>query len=112
MLSIKEVEHLKILEYSLWKDDTRFDPVYMENILHSQFFEFGRSGRVYERSDTIYIGREIIDAELKNIQIHEISENTVLITYKSFVKYESMEIGNRSSVWVKIGNDWKLYFHQ
>ena len=102
MLTIKEVEHLKMLEYSLWKDDTRFDTVYMENILHPKFFEFGRSGRVYERSDTIYVARQTIDAELKNIQIHEISKDTVLITYKSFVKYESTEIGNRSSIWIKV----------
>lgn len=102
-LTSEEKEELTILEESLWKDETRFDTVYMEKILHPDFFEFGRSGRTYERNNTIYVPRQTILAELplRNLKIHEISENVVLITYKSIVEYEDVEIGNRSSLWVK-----------
>lgn len=102
-LSSEEKESLIHFEESLWKDETRFDTVYMEAILHPEFFEFGRSGRAYERSNTIYIPRQTIDAELplRDLKIAEISENVVLVTYKSHVQYEDLEIGNRSSLWVK-----------
>ncbi len=114
ILSETEKQNLVHLEESLWKEDTRFDTAYMENILHPEFFEFGRSGRIYERVNTIYVPREPINAifPLRNLQIHIISDDVVLITYLSHVQYESLEMGNRSSLWVRVGSDWKLRFHQ
>ena len=113
-LSPTQQQELIILEESLWKDDTRFDTFYMEKILHPDFFEFGRSGRIYERSHTIYVARSDINAifPLKSLAFHEVSKDTILITYKSQVQYETLEIANRSSLWVKINGIWKLRFHQ
>ena len=110
----EQQKELIALEESLWKDETRFDTVYMENILHPDFFEFGRSGRIYERSHTIYVPRSDINAifPLKDLTFHQVSQDTILITYKSRVQYETLEIGNRSSLWVKIDGVWKLRFHQ
>jgi hypothetical protein len=39
------------LEESLWRPQTRFDREYTDNILAPDFFEFGRSGRVYRVRD-------------------------------------------------------------
>ncbi len=113
-LSETEKQHLIHLEESLWKENTRFDTAYMENILHPEFFEFGRSGRTYERSMSIYVPRESINAvfPLRNLQIHLINDDTALIVYQSQVQYEEFEIGNRSSLWVRVGTEWKLRFHQ
>ncbi len=114
MLTLDMKTHLKQLEESLWRDETRFDTLYMEKVLHPDFFEFGRSGRVYERSKTIYVPRSHIDAilPLENLEYHEVSDDTVLLTYRSQVKYETLEIWNRSSLWVKCEDIWQLYFHQ
>lgn len=49
-----DLEKLKQLEESLWIAETRFDIEYMEKILAPTFFEFGRSGRRYERNDTLH----------------------------------------------------------
>jgi len=35
------------LEESMWRAETRFDRGYVERLLHPDFFEFGRSGRVW-----------------------------------------------------------------
>jgi len=107
-------EKLQKLEESLWIDETRFDPNYMEKILAPDFFEFGRSGRVYEREDTLAVGRQSINAKLplENFKITEVLEGVVLVTYISEVQYETLERANRSSLWVKSEDGWKLKFHQ
>lgn len=94
MLTSSDKIHLEQLEESLWRDETRFDTEYMEKVLHPDFFEFGRSGRIYARHHTIYVPRSHIDAvlPLENLEYHEVSEDTVLLTYRSQVQYETPEI--------------------
>jgi hypothetical protein len=55
-----------------------------------------------------------IDATLplKDFEVYSIDEHTILTTYVSEVQYNELEIGNRSSIWVKRGDVWKLRFHQ
>jgi hypothetical protein len=106
---------LKELEESLWKSETRFDLEYMEKVLSPEFFEFGRSGKVYARKDTLYGARpQVINAKfpLKNFKVEMIAENVALVTYISEVTYEKVEVGNRSSIWIKTPKGWQLRFHQ
>ncbi len=114
-ISNHDYKKLKELEESLWRAETRFDSAYMDTILAQDFFEFGRSGRIYQRNDTLHgASPQEIKAKfpLKNFRVHEISENVVLITYVSEVVYEEIEVANRSSLWVKTSNGWQLRFHQ
>lgn len=110
----KQIEELQTLEESLWKSKTRFDRAYMDSILAEDFFEFGRSGRTYTRKECLDHSVEEIHATLplKNFTVHEISEKVFLVTYISEVQYEELEIGNRSSLWKKTEEGWKLKFHQ
>lgn len=105
---------LQSLEESLWTSETRFDREYMEKILHPDFVEFGRSGRVYSRDEMLNAEECKIRATLplKDFTLHEIADDVALVTYVSEVQDEEMEVGNRSSLWVKVGEDWKLRFHQ
>ncbi len=102
------------LEVSLWRPETRFDHAYMDELLTDDFFEFGRSGRTYRREDTLSAPMQEIDIDLplKDFQIHSVADNVVLVTYVSEVQYEELEIGNRSSLWVREDGGWKLRFHQ
>lgn len=115
-LSENDLKELESLEESLWRADTRFDHAYMEHVLAPDFFEFGRSGRVYQREDTLNVGkREEIPTTfpLHGFTAHPLDENTVLVTYISEVAYkEGLEIGNRSSIWTKMDGKWRLRFHQ
>lgn len=111
----EDYDNLKNLEESLWRAETRFDDAYMDNLLAPDFFEFGRSGRIYKREDTIGVPPQNIDAKLplRDFQIHPIDENTTLVTYVSEVTYgEEIEIANRSSLWSKLNGAWRLRFHQ
>ena len=109
-----DIEKLRELEESLWKRETRFDDKYMRSILAEDFFEFGRSGKIY----TIDVSLSALDQEinavlpLKDFTVHEIDEKVVLITYISEVQNQELEVGNRSSIWKKTDSGWKLKFHQ
>lgn len=113
-VSNEDKRKLRELEESLWRTETRFDRRYMERVLSPDFFEFGRSGRIYRREDTLNVPDQATDAELplKNFEVHEIDNNVVLVTYVSRVMYEELEIANRSSIWVKSRDGWQIRFHQ
>ena len=60
----EDFEALRLLEEGLWRTDVRFDLEKMDRILAPDFFEFGRSSRVYERADTLGIPAQQIRAKL------------------------------------------------
>ena len=113
-LNNTDINKLKELEESLWREETRFDKNYMDKILAPGFFEYGRSGRVYNREETLSAPTQKINAKLplQNFSVHSIDTNAVLVTYISEVKYDEIELGNRSSIWVKASDEWQLRFHQ
>ena len=106
---------LQRLEEELWIDETRFDRPYMEKVMANDFFEFGRSGRVYEREDTLTIDKGSIDAviPLPNFKIRLLTDDVAQVTYDSAVTYDGVvEKGRRSSIWTRAGNSWLLRLHQ
>jgi len=109
----REHDELKSLEESLWREETRFNKSYMDKILAEDFFEFGRSGKIYSRSDCLEIEKQPIIAKvpLEQFRLHHVSKNTVLVTYVSEVTYDSVQRANRSSLWIKDSEGWKLIFH-
>jgi len=107
-------DELRVLEESLWKTETRFDRAYMESILAPDFFEFGRSGKRYTRDEILDMKAEEIRVELphQDFQVHAVGKGTFLVTYMSKVTYDELEVANRSSLWQKTKDGWKLQFHQ
>ncbi len=113
-LKKEDLDNLRGLEESLWLTEKRFNRDYMEKVLAPDFFEFGRSGRIYSREDTLNAPLQEINARLplKNFNAHLITENVVLVTYLSEVGEKETTIANRSSIWVRTSKGWKLRFHQ
>ena len=109
-----ETERLRDLEESLWRAETRFDRAHMERVLHPDFLEFGRSGRTYTREQCLGVAPGEIDAELplRDFAVHPVAEGIRLVTYVSVVRYGTVQVGNRSSLWVRDGESWRLRFHQ
>lgn len=107
-------EKLKQLEESLWIAKTRFDKKYMNSILSPNFFEFGRSGKTYKREETLSAHFSKINAKLplRDLKINSITNDVALVTYVSEVQYDELEIGNRSSLWLRTPTGWQLQFHQ
>jgi hypothetical protein len=108
-------EILERLEEALWRSETRFDTSFMNKVIAEDFFEFGRSGRVYQRQDTLAAGFQAIDAvlPLPDFQARLLNENTAHITYNSAVMSNGVvEHARRSSIWSRTESGWVLRFHQ
>ena len=86
----------------------------MEATLAPDFVEFGRSGRVYSREDTLALEPESFRAKLplENWQAHRLSPDIALVTYVSEVERDGTERANRSSIWSRTETGWRLRFHQ
>lgn len=117
-ISVEDRELLKRLEEELWREETRFDIARMEQVMAEDFFEFGKSGRVYRISDTLSIAPQAIEAviPLPNFEARLLSENVAQVTYDSIVTYDgTLEKARRSSIWTRCSSSaqgWVLRFHQ
>jgi hypothetical protein len=101
-LSADEHDELCRLEESLWRAEARFDPDHMNEVLAPDFFEFGQSGRVYRREDTLDVPAQPINATLPlaKFAVRLIAADVALVTYVSEVTYgEVRVVANRSSLW-------------
>lgn len=109
----KVYQELKKLEESLWIEETRFDNDYMDKVLDDAFFEYGRSGKTYSRTECMSHPRQTIGAKipLEKFEVHDVSDTVKLVTYISEVGSESLR-ANRSSLWVSVEGRWRLRFHQ
>lgn len=114
-LSQRDRDTLQRLEEELWREETRFDIGRMEELLAPDFVEFGRSGRVYRREDTLAVPRGPIDAvlPLPGFRVRSLSPEIAQVTYDSAVTYGGVvQHARRSSVWSRAAAGWVLRFHQ
>ncbi|HXV78292.1 MAG TPA: DUF4440 domain-containing protein [Candidatus Binatia bacterium] len=114
-LSKQDRDALERLEEELWREETRFHLDRMNKILAPDFFEFGRSGRVYQRVDTLAVPPQPIVAVLPllDFTVRLLDQNIAQVTYKSAVSYDGVvESSRRSSLWSRTANGWVLRFHQ
>ena len=87
----------------------------MESVLAEDFFEFGRSGRVYQRRDTISAEGYSFEAvfPLPDFEVRLISEDVAQVTYNSQATYDGVLLkARRSSIWLRMPQGWVLKFHQ
>jgi ribonuclease HI len=88
----------------------------MRQVLHPDFFEFGRSGRVYDLAATLEAERSPFETvlPLPDFAVVEPAPAVALVTYVSRVRHGDGEelAANRSSLWVRDDGTWRLRFHQ
>lgn len=114
-LSEEDRAILTCLEEDMWREVTRFDQTFQEQRFAADFFEFGRSGRVYTRNQIIRLNSQPIHAvlPLPNLAIRLLDKNTAQLTYNSQVEYDGIiEYGRRSSIWSHTESGWVMRFHQ
>lgn len=114
-ISSEDFEKLKALEESLWIAEYRFDREKMNQILAEDFFEYGQSSRIYQRTDTLNVPAQEIHAviPLTDFKIRLIESHVAQVTYISIVDYADGEArALRSSLWSRTQEGWKLRFHQ
>jgi hypothetical protein len=106
---------LEVLEESLWRPETRWDGTWMRRVLHPGFCEFGRSGTVYDLAATLEAPASPLETELPlpDFAVAEPAPGVALVTYVSRVRSdEGVLVANRSSLWIRGTDGWRLRFHQ
>ena len=114
-LSPDDQAELQRLEESMWRQSHRFDLGFQEAHFSSDFFEFGRSGRVYDRAQVIRTDSQPIAARLPlaNLRFRVLDVHTVQLTYDSAAEFDGvMEYARRSSIWYRSPGGWVMRFHQ
>ncbi|MDI2034818.1 ribonuclease HI family protein [Paenarthrobacter nitroguajacolicus] len=99
------------LERELLRPDVRADIGRIGVLLHPDFAEIGSSGRYWTR-DAMMMALEEDPGEATELELlgaDRLSENTILLTYRSFAHTGS---ALRSSVWTLDRGQWRLRFHQ
>lgn len=112
------LHELTTLETELHSLDTRRDVSRMDELLHPEFEEFGRSGRKYSREEALSeFGAETNYPRVvaTDFELAELGKGVALLTYKSAHRTESGEIHQctlRSSLWLRTNEGWRMRFHQ
>lgn len=100
------------LECSHLQPEVRVSMEKLGQVLDDEFFEFGSSGGVIKRSH--YDEDHILNPdpmEIKHFTLHDLGPAVVLTTYLLHNR-KTGKLTNRSSVWKKRQDGWKLFFHQ
>lgn len=105
-------KHLCELEEKLLEPKTRTNPAELDKLLADDFFEFGSSGNVWYKKDSVGgDGLSVREMTLSNFEIYSLSKDTVLATY--LVRDDTrMQNTLRSSIWKLIDGKWQMFFHQ
>ncbi len=110
---------IRTLEVELHHPDVRRNPARLAQLLHPEFHEVGRSGRIYSR-ETIMEFLATQDAQFDvvsdNYIVSELGPGVALLSYRSAHIDQSYNLVNhtlRSSVWLKTNAaGWQLRYHQ
>jgi hypothetical protein len=102
-------------ELRLLEPAVRGSAAEVEALLHPEFFEFGASGRHWDRPSMVaaLLAGEITDdaapdvTELAGVRL---ADDLVQVTYVSR-RADSTAV-RRSSLWRRLDGQWQLYFHQ
>jgi hypothetical protein len=109
---------LQTLEAELHHPGTRCSRERLEQLLHPQFHEVGRSGRPYTRETVIgYLASLTVQpaVESDHYAVTALAEGCALLTYRSALRLADgtrTDHALRSSVWLRSGQRWQLVYHQ
>ena len=109
------VAEIRGLEERLLRPEVRASPSMVAELLADDFLEFGRSGRIFDREQTIKLLREEATPRLSldHFQARLLAEGVVLATYHLTRLTEGGQraYSLRSSIWQLRGGRWQLLFH-
>jgi hypothetical protein len=106
------------LETELHRIETRRNTGRLDQLLHPDFVEYGRSGRRYSRREVLEEfadGGEMAPVKATSFEFVEPGPGVVLLTYRSThlgPAGERFRETLRSSVWVETATGWRMRFHQ
>lgn len=103
-------ERVVALERELLTDGVRSDPAAVAALLHPDWIEIGRSGRLWSREELLASVAPLAEpVGLDTIAITRVDPTTILVLWRAVAADRSTL---RSSLWVRDGGDWRQRFHQ
>lgn len=96
------------LERSLLTSAVRGSRHALEALLHPQWCEFGSSGRVLSRAETV-LGLGPVDVQLEVVDTTRLGADAILLLWRAVGPQRT---SLRSSVWVRVDGRWQQRFHQ
>jgi hypothetical protein len=109
---------LQALEVEIHHPGTRSSRTRLEQLLHPDFHEVGRSGRQYDRATVIrYLAEQQSPppTESGEFSVSQLAPGVALLAYRSAQRQEDGTLANhtlRMSVWVHGSAGWQLRYHQ
>ncbi len=110
-MKVSGAELLVDLELGLHDPDVRRSQANIAALLADGFVEFGSSGRVYTKSETMaaLVAESPADIRADGFVAKELALGVVLVTYRTIAAgAEAL----RSSIWVDDSGRWQMVFHQ
>ena len=112
------LQELQALEVELHHPGVRCSRERLEQLLHPEFHEVGRSGRAYNREIIVNFlasqeSQPVIRSEEFSVVL--LAPGAALLTYRSAHVEQDARLVNhtlRSSVWLKASQGWQLRYHQ
>jgi hypothetical protein len=107
-----------MLEVELHHPGVRCSRERLEQLLHPEFHEVGRSGRAYDRSTIVdYLATQQSHPVVASdtFTVTELAPGVALLTYRSAHIEANKKLVNhtlRSSVWLRTTVGWQLRYHQ
>lgn len=111
-------DELRLLEAELHHPGSTGSRKRLEQLLHPDFHEVGRSGHTYSRDTVInYLSTSSAPAPVESSDhaAHLLSENCALLTYRSAqasADGSPVNAALRSSIWLRTPQGWQLFYHQ
>lgn len=112
------LHHLKALEIELHEPSVRCDAARLDELIHQEFVEFGRSGATYTKEALLARLSTATDhpkVVADNFSIRVLATDVALLTYRSAQMLADgtlHRVALRSSIWQQSGSGWQMSFHQ
>jgi hypothetical protein len=105
------------LETELLGPVARKDAKRLDEILHRDFIEFGRSGSTYARAVIVnsLLSEKMKSVHAQDFRAESLASDIALLTYRSAEKLSDGSVDKyalRSSVWKRGISGWQIVFHQ
>ena len=109
---------LRDLELNLQRLEVRRDRAQLDELLHESFVEFGRSGRRYDKANTLEDLPQNPAPEVmwsQDFEVVELADGVAQLTYRSASVDDDGDLFRyslRSSLWQRSPRGWQMRFHQ
>ena len=102
-------QHVVAMERALLGDEVRTDRAAVAALLHPEWQEIGRSGRLWSRDDILDSIGPIPPVDFQVGSVDRLGPDTILLLWRTATEERSTL---RSTLWLRTGGRWQARFHQ